>query len=89
MRDAARREDALAGAQDVALVADPQRELAIEDVETLVVGMVDVQGGVVAGRAGRLEQREGAAGLGGGDVEVDAVAQEPDVGPERGEPRGR
>ena len=63
---------------------DPQRELALEDVEALVVGVVDVQRGVVAGRAGRLEQREGAVGLRGGDVDVDAVAQEPDVGHERG-----
>jgi hypothetical protein len=71
----------------VLVVPDPQRELALEDVEALVVGVVDVQRGVVAGRAGRLEQRERAAGLGGGDMEVDAVAQEPDVGHERGEPR--
>jgi hypothetical protein len=42
--------------------------------------MVDVQRGVVAGRARRLEQREGAVGLEAGDVDVDAVAQEPEVG---------
>ena len=86
VRDAARREDALAGTQDVRLVARPQRELALEDVEALVVVVVDVQRRVVAGGAGRLEQGEGTVGLLGGDVDVDAVVQEPDVGHERGPP---
>jgi hypothetical protein len=55
-------------------------ELAVEDVEALVVVLVDVQRRLVARRAGDLEQREGAPGLGAGDGDAHAVVQEPDVG---------
>jgi hypothetical protein len=75
VRDAAQREDAVAGVQDVLLLAHLQRDLALEDGEALVVGVVDVQRRLVVGRAGRLEQRERAAGLGGADVDADAVVQ--------------
>ena len=84
VRHAARCEQALAGAQDVDGVAHPQGQLALEDVEALVVVVVDVQRRLVARRAGDLEQREGAAGLGAGDGDADAVVQEPEVGHVRG-----
>ena len=70
----------VAGAQDVRVVARPQGELAVEDVEALVVEVVDVQR--VWSPAGPVDSSRAKAPSvsQAGDVDVDAVAQEPEVG---------
>jgi hypothetical protein len=63
VRHAPGRDHRVSGAQHVDLVADPQRELALEHVEGLVAVAMDVERRLVAGRADHLDQGEGAAGL--------------------------
>jgi hypothetical protein len=46
------------------VVADPQRQLALEEVEALVLVEVDVQRRLAAGRGDGLDERE-AAGVRG------------------------
>jgi hypothetical protein len=49
--DVRRREEELAGGQRADVVADPQRQLALDDVEALALVAMDVQRRLAAGRA--------------------------------------
>ena len=61
VRDAARREEELAGAQRDRLAGHVQRELAAEDVEALVLVAVDVQRRHLAGGHVHVDEAERAA----------------------------
>ena len=66
-----------AGGQLDGLVADEDRHAALEDVEALVLGVVDVQRGLEPGGRGDLEQGVLAAGVGGGGLDLGQHAEEP------------
>ena len=70
----------VAGAQDVHRVAHPQRELALEDVEALVVVVVDVQRGWSPAGPETSSRAKAPSVCGAGDGDAHAVVQEPDVG---------
>src|SRR5437867_2997306 len=55
-------------------------EVALEDVEGLVLVVVDVQRGPAAARVVDLDLREGVAGLGAGDLDGDPAGLPPDIG---------
>jgi len=71
VRHLPRCEDELARMQRPRVVADPQRQLALEEVEALVLVEVDVQRRLAAGRGDGLDERE-AAGVRGGGVDADS-----------------
>ena len=60
------------------LVADPDLEGAVEDVEELVLAGVDVRRGPAAGRGEVLEEHEASAGALAGRLERHRVADDPD-----------
>ena len=62
MRDVPRPEDERAGRRDDDLAADPERQLALEDVEPLVLAVVDVQRRAAAARRQVLDHGDPAAG---------------------------
>ena len=80
MRDVAGGEEEVARGDVDPLVADEGRELALEDVEGLVLVVVDVQGGSAAARVVDFDLREGVVGLGAGDLDGDSAGLPPDVG---------
>ena len=80
VRDVARGEEEVARGDVDPLVADEERELALEDVERFVLVVVDVQRGSAAARVVDLDLREGVAGLGARDLDGDSAGLPPDVG---------
>ncbi len=56
--------------------ADGEPHAALDDVEQLVLPGVDVQGDADPGRVGLLDGRERAAGVGPGQADEMAVAQD-------------
>src|SRR5206468_1670554 len=80
VRDVAGGEEEVARGDVDPLVADEERELALEDVESLVLVVVNVQRGPAAARVVDLDLREGVAGLGAGDLDGDPAGLPPDIG---------
>src|SRR6266566_2155506 len=80
VRDVAWGEEEVARGDVDPLVADEESELALEDVERLVLVVVDVQRGPAAARVVDLDLREGVAGLGAGDLDGDSAGLPPDIG---------
>ena len=62
------------------LVADEHGDLALEDVERLVLVVMDVEGRPAAARVVDLELRERVAGLVGARLDGDSAGLPPDVG---------
>jgi hypothetical protein len=75
--DLARPERVLPGAERDALVADVDRDRALEDVEALVLGVVDVQRRGSVRRHRDVEQRVLAARVGGARLDLNEAAEEP------------
>jgi hypothetical protein len=78
--DAARAEEVVAGFEVDPLVAHEDGDLALEDVERLVLVVVQVQGRPAAAWVVGLDLRERVAGLGTTCFDGDATALPPDVG---------
>ena len=67
----------LAGRQLHGLVADQDRDGALEDVEALVVAVVHVERDLMARGRGDLDEGIPAAGVGGGRLDLGEHAEEP------------
>ena len=80
MSDPAGAEEVVACREVDALIADLNGDLALEDVERLVLVVVQVQGRAAAARVVGLDLRERVARLGAGNLDGDAAALPPDVG---------
>src|SRR5947209_16243075 len=78
--DLAGAEEEVACREVDALVADLDCDLALEDVERLVLVVMEVEGRPAAARVIGLDLRERVAGLGAVDLDGDAAALPPDVG---------
>jgi hypothetical protein len=77
VRDLARAERVLAGAELDGLFAVLDRHGPVEDVEALVFAVVHVQRGLQARRRGDLDEGVPAAGVGGGRLHLGEHAEEP------------
>jgi len=77
VRDVARAEEEVARSDVDPLVADEERDLALEDVERLVLVMVDVQRRSTAARVVDLDLCERIVGFGAGDLDGDATGLPP------------
>ena len=80
MSDAAGAEEVVAGLEVDPLLADEDGDLALEDVERLVLVVVQVQGRPAAARVVGLDLRKRVAGLGTACFDGDPAALPPDVG---------
>jgi len=77
VRHAARRVREVARAQNAHLIAEPDRQLALDHVEALVEITMYVQRRGEALRTAHLGKRVGAAALLAGDQDVDQLIEEP------------
>jgi hypothetical protein len=59
------------------LVAELDGDRALDDVEALVLGVVDVQRDLQTGWCGHLDERVAPAGVGGGGLDLGEHAEEP------------
>ena len=80
MSDAAGAEEVVAGPEVDPLIADLDRDLALEDVERLVLVVVQVQGGPAAARVFGLDLGKRVVSLGTACFDGDPAALPPDVG---------
>src|SRR5439155_21835634 len=79
IRHLVRAENEGAGRSDDRLAGDPDRELAVEDVEPLVLVVVDVQRRAGAARRGLLGQHHPAAGRRAIGLDRRQATEEPEV----------
>ena len=80
MRDVARREEVVAGAEVDPLAADEDGDLALDDVERLVLVVVDMQRSGGAARVEVLDLRECVTGLGTARLDGHPAGLPPEVG---------
>ena len=79
VRDVARAEHERPGPRDDRLARDPDRELALEDVEPLVLVVVDVQRRAAAARRDLLGHHHATAGAGAVGLDRRQPPEEPEV----------
>ena len=79
MRDVARGEEEVARGDVDPLVADEERELALEDVERFVLVVVDVQRRAAAAGHKLLGHHHATAGLGAVGLDGREAPEEPEV----------
>jgi hypothetical protein len=79
VRDVARTEHEGPGTRDDRLAGDPDRELALEDVEPLVLVVVNVERRAAAARRGLLGDHHATAGAGAVGLDRRQPPEEPEV----------